>query len=178
MSRQKPVLTLLVITLIVEAFFFVVNVIPLEAFSKQGQLLNNVYPQRSIPIIKISTNTQETSSSASNTEIESINATSAVNNEQSKLINDLVNTGKLTEAEAKEIIARVMLINELVQTGKFTEEEAKEFVTNVMNNGTDDTNITDGETVPEVPETNITEVPATNITEVPATNITEVPATN
>lgn len=142
--------------LVLEAFFFVGNIIPLEALSKQGQLLNNDYPQRSIPIIKISTTSQGTFTATSNTEIDAFNSTSSANNEQSKLIDDLVNTGKLTEDEAKEIITRVMLINELVQTGKFTEEEAKEFVTNVMNNETDDVNITNGGTVPEVPETNMT----------------------
>ncbi|HJU79027.1 MAG TPA: hypothetical protein VJ599_05630, partial [Nitrososphaeraceae archaeon] len=192
MSRQKPVLTFFIIMLVLEAFFFVGNIIPLEALSKQGQLLNNDYPQRSIPIIKISTTSQGTFTATSNTEIDAFNSTSSANNEQSKLIDDLVNTGKLTEDEAKEIITRVMLINELVQTGKFTEEEAKEFVTNVMNNETDDVNITNGGTVPEVPETNMTttvpevpEVPETNITEVPETNMTttvpevpEVPETN
>lgn len=120
---------------------------------------NQYSPSGNAPIIKISTATQENSSGTSNTDTVTSNASTAGINEQNKLINELVNTGKLTEEEAKKIIARVMLINELVQSGKFTEEEAKEFVTNVMNNGTDKENVIDGVNVPEVPE-----VPEANVT--------------
>ena len=105
------------------------------------------------------------SSDTSNADTATSNATSAAINEQNKLINDLVNTGKLTEKEAKEIITRVMLIDELVKSGKFTEEEAKEFVTKIMNNGTDEANVTNG---PKVPEANLT----TTVPEVPEANLT------
>ena len=118
----------------------------------ESSFKNQYSPSGNVPIIKISTATQENSSGTSNTDTVTSNASTAGINEQNKLINELVNTGKLTEEEAKKIIARVMLINELVQSGKFTEEEAKEFVTNVMNNGTDEANVTDGVNVPEVPE--------------------------
>ena len=234
MNREQSVLTFLIIIIILGALFFIGSMIPLQALSKEGQLLNidndpqgfgpyvnggdeginslllesvattdiydyttkgfpdciytteligsstdyqervqcngdessfkNQYsPSGNVPIIKISTVTQENSSGTSNTDTVTSNASTAGINEQNKLINELVNTGKLTEEEAKKIIARVMLINELVQSGKFTEEEAKEFVTNVMNNGTDEANVTDGVNVPEVPEANIT----TTVPEVP-----------
>jgi polyhydroxyalkanoate synthesis regulator phasin len=254
-NREQSVLTFLVIIIILGALFFIGSMIPLQALSKEGQLLNNdnvpqgfgpyvnggdeginslllesvpttdiydyttkgfqdciyrteliesstVYPERiqcngdessfkiqyspngNVPIIKISTATQENSSGTTNTDTVTSNASTAGINEQNKLINELVNTGKLTEEEAKKIIARVMLINELVQSGKFTEEEAKEFVTNVMNNGTDEANVTDGVNVPEVPE-----VPEANVTttvpellEVPEANVTttvpELPEAN
>ncbi|HZA69357.1 MAG TPA: hypothetical protein VE548_06620, partial [Nitrososphaeraceae archaeon] len=248
MNREQSVLTFLAIIIILETLFFIGNVIPLQALSKEGQLLNNHYdlqefgtnvngsgeginslllesvlatdiydypskgfqdcisttsligsntgyeervqcigdehsfknhsPNSSVPIIKISTAKQENSSGTSNTDTVTSNASSANINEQNKLINELVNTGKLTEEEAKEIITRVMLINALVQSGKFTEEEAKEFVTNVMNNGTDEANVTDGVNVPEVPEANVTttvpEVPEANVT----TTVPEVPEAN
>ncbi len=195
MNREQSALTFLVV-IIVEALFIVGSMIPLQALSKEGQLLNNhndllgfgpyvhggdvginslflesipdIYeysPNDNVPIIKISTTNQENSSGTSNTDTVTSNASSASIDEQNKLINELVNTGKLTEEEAKEIIARVMLINELVQSGKFTEEEAKEFVTNVMNDGTDETNVTDGVNVSEVPEANVTTtVPVENNT--------------
>ncbi|HEU4468153.1 MAG TPA: hypothetical protein VFR61_03845, partial [Nitrososphaeraceae archaeon] len=193
MNREQSALTFLVV-IIVEALFIIGSMIPLQALSKEGQLLNNhndllgfgpyvhggdvginslflesipdIYeysPNDNVPIIKISTTNQENSSGTSNTDTVTSNDSSASIDEQNKLINELVNTGKLTEEEAKEIIARVMLINELVQSGKFTEEEAKEFVTNVMNNGTDEANVTDGVNVPEVPESNVT----TTVPEVP-----------
>lgn len=194
MNREQSALTFLVI-IIVEALFIIGSMIPLQALSKEGQLLNNhnnlpgfgpyvhggdvginslflesnpdIYeysPNDNVPI-KISTANQENSSGPSNTDTVTSNASLASIDEQNKLINELVNTGKLTEEEAKEIIARVMLINELVQSGKFTEEEAKEFVTNVMNNGTDEANVTDGVNVPEVPESNVTTtVPVENNT--------------
>jgi polyhydroxyalkanoate synthesis regulator phasin len=205
-NGEQSVLKFLVLIIILEALFFIGSVVPLQALSKEGQLLNNhnnpqgfepyvnggneginslllesvlttdIYDD--VPIIKISTATQENSSSTSNTGTITSNASSTGIDEQNKLINELVNTGKLTEKEAKEIIARVMLINELVQSGKFTEEEAKEFVTNVMNNGTDEANVTDGVNVPEVPEANLTttvpevpEVPEANLT----TTVPEVP---
>ncbi len=209
MNREQSALTFLVV-IIVEALFIVGSMIPLQALSKEGQLLNNhndllgfgpyvhggdvginslflesipdIYeysPNDNVPIIKISTTNQENSSGTSNTDTVTSNASSASIDEQNKLINELVNTGKLTEEEAKEIIARVMLINELVQSGKFTEEEAKEFVTNVMNNGTDEANVTDGVDVPEAPEANITttvpEAPeAPEAPEVPEANITTI----
>jgi hypothetical protein len=46
------------------------------------------------------------------------------------------------------------LMNELVKTGKFTKDEAREFVTKVMKNGTDGANVTAGSNVP-VPEANL-----------------------
>ena len=57
------------------------------------------------------------------------------------------------------------LMNELVKTGKFTKDEAREFVTKVMKNGTDGTNVTAGSNVP-VPEANLSAnvpVPEANI---------------
>ncbi|HEX6378634.1 MAG TPA: hypothetical protein VFZ60_06110, partial [Nitrososphaeraceae archaeon] len=229
MNREQSALTFLVI-IIVEGLFIIGSMIPLQALSKEGQLLNNhndllgfgpyvhggdvginslflesspdIYeysPNDNVPIIKISAASEENSSGTSNTDTVTSDASSASIDEQNRLINELVNTGKLTEEEAKEIIARVMLINELVQSGKFTEEEAKEFVTNVMNNGTDEANVTDGidvpeanvtTTIPEVPE--VPEVPEANVTttipevpEVPESNVTttipevpEVPESN
>ena len=156
MNRQHPVLTFVILTIVVLGGFFFIggNIIPLQA----------------------STDTSKTDTATSN-------ATSAAINEQNKLINDLVNTGKLTEEEAKEIITRVMLIDQLVKSGKFTEEEAKEFVTNLMSKESSETNVTNGQNVPEanlttaVPET--PEVPEANLTTaVPEVNLTTVPTQN
>jgi polyhydroxyalkanoate synthesis regulator phasin len=206
-NREHSALTFLAV-IIVEALFIIGSMIPLQALSKEGQLLDNhndllgfgpyvhggdvginslflesihtrdIYeysPNDNLPIIKISTATQENSSGTSNTDTVISNASTAGINEQNKLINELVNTGKLTEEEAKKIITRVMLINELVQSGKFTEEEAKEFVSNVMNNGTDEANVTDGVNVPDVPDVpdvpEVPEVPEANVT----ANVPEVP---
>ena len=41
------------------------------------------------------------------------------------------------------------LMNELVKTGKFTKDEAREFVTKVMKNGTDGTNVNAGSKAPD-----------------------------
>lgn len=148
MNRQHSVLTFVITMVVLGAFYFMGgNMIPLQA----------------------STDTSKTDTATSN-------ITSAAINEQNKLINELVNTGKLTEKEAKEIITRVMLIDELVKSGKFTEDEAKEFVTNLMNNGTNEANVTDDLNVPEanltttVPET--PEVPEANLTTIPTQNNT------
>ena len=165
MNRQHPVLTFVILTIVVLGGFFFIggNIIPLQA----------------------STDTSKTDTATSN-------ATSAAINEQNKLINDLVNTGKLTEEEAKEIITRVMLIDQLVKSGKFTEEEAKEFVTNLMSKESSETNVTNGQNVPEanlttavpetpeVPEANLTTaVPEANLTTaVPEVNLTTVPTQN
>ena len=57
------------------------------------------------------------------------------------------------------------LMNELVKTGKFTKDEAREFVTKVMKNGTDGTNVNAGSKAP-VPEANLSAnvpVPEANI---------------
>ena len=140
----------------------------------------------------------QASTDTSNSDTATYNASSAAISEQNKLINDLVNTGKLTEEEAKEIITRVMLIDDLVKSGKFTEDEAKEFVTNLMNNETHEANVTNGLNVPEanlttsvpetpeVPEANLTtsvpetpEVPEANLTtSVPEANLTAIPTQN
>ena len=135
----------------------------------------------------------QASTDTSNSDTATYNASSAAISEQNKLINDLVNTGKLTEEEAKEIITRVTLIDDLVKSGKFTEDEAKEFVTNLMNNETHEANVTNGLNVPEanlttpVPEANLTTpVPEANLTTpVPEANLTtpvpetpEVPEAN
>ncbi|HEY7694680.1 MAG TPA: hypothetical protein VH797_01095, partial [Nitrososphaeraceae archaeon] len=156
MNRQHPVLTFVILTILVLGglFFIGGNMIPLQA----------------------STDTSKTNTATSNATLTTIN-------EQNKLINDLVNTGKLTEEEAKEIITRVMLIDQLVKSGKFTEDEAKEFVTNLMNKESNETNVTNGQNIPEanltaaVPET--PEVPEANLTaavpetpEVPEANLT------
>jgi polyhydroxyalkanoate synthesis regulator phasin len=117
------------------------------------------------------------------------NVISNAGDDENKLINELLKTGKFTEDEAKEFVTKVNLINELVKTGKFTEDEAAELVTKAMNNGTNtgnvpeevnvtanipEVNITEAE-VPEVPEANVTE---TNVTaEVPEANVTEANVT-
>lgn len=143
MNRQHSVLTFVITTVVVlGAFFFVGNMIPLRA-----------------------------SSDTSNADTATSNATSAAINEQNKLINDLVNTGKLTEKEAKEIVTRVILIDELVKSGKFTEEEAKEFVTKIMKNATDEANVTNGSNVPEANLTT-TETTESNLTAFPTQNNT------
>src|SRR6188508_2262812 len=82
------------------------------------------------------------------------NGTSIADQEESRLMNELVKTGKFTKDEAREFVTKVMLMNELVKTGKFTKDEAREFVTKVMKNGTDGTNVTAGSNVP-VPEANL-----------------------
>ena len=156
MNRQHSVLTFIITTVVVFGGFFCMgsNIIPLQA-----------------------------STDTSNSDTATYNASSAAISEQNKLINDLVNTGKLTEEEAKEIITRVMLIDDLVKSGKFTEDEAKEFVTNLMNNETHEANVTNGLNVPEanlttsVPET--PEVPEANLTtSVPEANLTAIPTQN
>src|SRR4026209_280595 len=82
------------------------------------------------------------------------NGTSIADQEESRLMNELVKTGKFTKDEAREFVTKVMLMNELVKTGKFTKDEAREFVTKVMKNGTDGTNVTAGSKAP-VPEANL-----------------------
>ena len=68
------------------------------------------------------------------------------------------------------------LMNELVKTGKFTKDEAREFVTKVMKNGTDGTNVNAGSKAP-VPEANLSAnvpVPEANLSAnvpVPEANI-------
>src|ERR1041384_5459800 len=109
-----------------------------------------------------------------------------VDNEKSKLINELVKTGKFTKEEAQEFASKVMLIYELVKTGKFTKEEAQEFASKVMNNETDGSNTIAGSNISEanltanvpVPEANLTAnvpVPEANLTAnvpVPEANLT------
>ena len=82
------------------------------------------------------------------------NGTSIADQEESRLMNELVKTGKFTKDEAREFVTKVMLMNELVKTGKFTKDEAREFVTKVMKNGTDGTNVNAGSKAP-VPEANL-----------------------
>src|SRR4026209_2517236 len=82
------------------------------------------------------------------------NGTSIADQEESRLMNELVKTGKFTKEEAREFVTKVMLMSELVKTGKFTKEEAREFVTKGMKNGTDGTNVTAGSKAP-VPEANL-----------------------
>ena len=77
------------------------------------------------------------------------------------------------------------LINELVKTGKFTKEEAQEFASKVMNNETDGSNTIAGSNISEanltanvpVPEANLTAnvpVPEANLTaNVPGSNISQ-----
>src|SRR6187397_2195383 len=111
------------------------------------------------------------------------NGTSIADQEESRLINELVKTGKFTKDEAREFVTKVMLMNELVKTGKFTKEEAREFVTKVMKNGTDGTNVTAGSKAP-VPEANLSSnvhVPEANLSAnvpVPEANLSaNVPVT-
>src|SRR6187399_263486 len=68
------------------------------------------------------------------------NGTSIADQEESRLMNELVKTGKFTKDEAREFVTKVMLMNELVKK--------------VMKNGTDGTNVTAGSNVP-VPEANL-----------------------
>ena len=104
------------------------------------------------------------------------NGTSIADQEESRLMNELVKTGKFTKDEAREFVTKVMLMNELVKTGKFTKDEAREFVTKVMKNGTDSTNVTAGSKAP-VPEANLSAnvpVPEANLSAnvpVPEANI-------
>ncbi|MDW0157929.1 MAG: hypothetical protein QOK62_06635, partial [Nitrososphaeraceae archaeon] len=143
---------------------------------------NKYSTNSSVPITTTNTTTIGTTASTGTNGTSTSNVISTADDEENKLINELVKTGKFTEDEATELVTKVNLINELVKTGKFTEDEATELVTKVMNNGTNASNIPEevNITEPEVPEAvNITEpeVPeAVNITEpeVPeAVNITE-----
>src|SRR6185503_15224377 len=84
------------------------------------------------------------------------NGTSIADQEESRLMNELVKTGKFTKDEAREFVTKVMLMNELVKTGKFTKDEAREFVTKAMKNGTDGTNVTARPNAP-VPEANLSD---------------------
>jgi polyhydroxyalkanoate synthesis regulator phasin len=98
-----------------------------------------------------------------------------VNNEKSKLINELVKTGKFTKEEAQEFASKVMLIDELVKTGKFTKEEAPEFASKVMNNETDGNNTIAGSNISEANLTANVPVPEANLTAnvpVPEANLT------
>src|SRR4029078_8032714 len=85
-----------------------------------------------------------------------------VDNEKSKLINELVKTGKFTKEEAQEFASKVMLIDELVKTGKFTKEEAQEFASKVMNNETDGSNTIAGSNISEANLTANVPVPEAN----------------
>src|SRR4029079_19675493 len=85
-----------------------------------------------------------------------------VDNEKSKLINELVKTGKFTKEEAQEFASKVMLIDELVKTGKFTKEEAQEFASKVMNNETDGHNTIAGSNISEANLTANVPVPEAN----------------
>jgi polyhydroxyalkanoate synthesis regulator phasin len=87
-----------------------------------------------------------------------------VDNEKSKLINELVKTGKFTKEEAQEFASKVMLIDELVKTGKFTKEEAQEFASKVMNNETDGSNTIAGSNISEANLTANVPVPEANLT--------------
>jgi polyhydroxyalkanoate synthesis regulator phasin len=112
------------------------------------------------------------------------NVISNTGDDENKLINELLKTGKFTEDEAKEFVTKVNLINELVKTGKFTEDEATELVTKAMNNGTNTGNVPEDVNVTaNIPEVNVTaNIPEANVTkaevpEIPEVNITkaEVP---
>jgi polyhydroxyalkanoate synthesis regulator phasin len=149
---------------------------------------NKYSTNSSVPITTTNTTTIGTTASTGTNGTSTSNVISTADDEN-KLINELVKTGKFTEDEATELVTKVNLINELVKTGKFTEDEATELITKVMNNGTNVSNIPEevNITEPEVPEeVNITEpeVPEeVNITEpeVPEeVNITEpeVPEVN
>ena len=66
------------------------------------------------------------------------------------------------------------LINELVKTGKFTKEEAQEFASKVMNNETDGNNTIAGSNVSEANLTANVPVPEANLTaNVPGSNISQ-----
>jgi uncharacterized protein YjbI with pentapeptide repeats len=150
---------------------------------------NKFSTNSSVPITTPNIATTGTTASARPNVTSISNVISNAGDDENKLINELLKTGKFTEDEAKEFVTKVNLINELVKTGKFTEDEAAELVTKAMNNGTNtgnvpeevnvtanipEVNITEAE-VPEVPEANVTE---TNVTaEVPEANVTEANVT-
>ena len=129
---------------------------------------NKYSTNSSVPITTTNTTTTGTTASTGTNGTSTSSVISSADDEENKLINELVKTGKFTEDEARELVTKVNLINELVKTGKFTEDEATELVTKVMNNGTnannvpEEVNITEAE-VPE--EVNITEaeVPEVNV---------------
>ncbi|HEY9386291.1 MAG TPA: hypothetical protein VIP70_04580, partial [Nitrososphaeraceae archaeon] len=104
-----------------------------------------------VPEASVTATTTGTSATTGNNDTSTFNGTSTADadDEENKLINDLLKTGKFTEDEAREFVTKVNLINDLVKTGKFTEDEARELVTKVMNNGA---NVT----APTVPEANVT----------------------
>jgi polyhydroxyalkanoate synthesis regulator phasin len=144
---------------------------------------NKYSTNSSVPIAISNTTTTGITASTRTNGTSTSNGISNADDEENKLINELVKTGKFTEDEATELVTKVNLINELVKTGKFTEDEATELVTKVMNNGTStgnvpgEVNVTEAEAPEEV---NITEqVPEeVNITEqVPEeVNVTEAEA--
>jgi polyhydroxyalkanoate synthesis regulator phasin len=143
---------------------------------------NKYSTNSSVPITTTTNTATGTTASTGTNGTSNSNVISIADDDENKLINELVKTGKFTEDEATEFVTKVNLINELVKTGKFTEDEATELVTKVINNGTNTGNVPEevNVTEPEVPEeVNITEpiVPEeVNITEpiVPEeVNITE-----
>ncbi|HEX5921130.1 MAG TPA: hypothetical protein VFY55_05065 [Nitrososphaeraceae archaeon] len=143
---------------------------------------NKYSTNSSVPFTKTNTTTIGTTASTGTNGTSTSNVISTADDEENKLINELVKTGKFTEDEATELVTKVNLINELVKTGKFTEDEATELVTKVINNGTNASNVPEevNITEPEAPEeVNITEPEApeeVNITEPEApeeVNITE-----
>ena len=152
---------------ILQAFVFIGNVIPLQALSKEGYNLVN-YDN----LQEIANNVKVSEISIMNTEpilaiyifdLDKLtsNDTSTANNEKNELIKELVDTGKLTQDEAEEIMTKVM--------NKGTD---KKNMTGELN----DYNVTNN--VPQVPEANVTnnvpQVPEANVTN----NVPQVPEAN
>jgi len=133
---------------------------------------NKYSTNSSVPIAISNTTTTGITASTRTNGTSTSNGISNADDEENKLINELVKTGKFTEDEATELVTKVNLINELVKTGKFTEDEATELVTKVMNNGTSTGNVPEVNITTNVPEeVNVTEAEApeeVNVTEAEA----------
>ena len=150
---------------------------------------NKYSTNSSVPTTTPNITTIGTTASTETNGTSTSNVLSTADDDENKLINELVKTGMFTEDEAKEFVTKVNLINELVKTGKFTEDEATELVTKVMNNGSKAGNVPEEVNVTaNIPEVNVTEpeVPEeVNVTEpevpeevnitanIPEVNVTE-----
>jgi polyhydroxyalkanoate synthesis regulator phasin len=139
---------------------------------------NKYSTNSSVPITTTTNTTTGTTASTGTNGTSNSNVISIADDDENKLINELVKTGKFTEDEATEFVTKVNLINELVKTGKFTEDEATQLVTKVINNGTNVDNVPEEVNMTaNIPEVNMTaNIPEVNITEpeVPEeVNITE-----
>ncbi|HXV89408.1 MAG TPA: hypothetical protein VD710_10015 [Nitrososphaeraceae archaeon] len=119
---------------------------------------NKYSTNSSVPITTTTNTTTGTTASTGTNGTSNSSVISTTDDNENKLINELVKTGKFTEDEAKEFVTKVNLINELVKTEKFTEDEATELVTKVINNGTNTGNVPEEVNITaNIPEVNVTE---------------------